>query len=367
MKTFHIARVVFLGVVALIGSASRAGDDAAFFPVMAWNSVPGDPAVLKKMHDCGLTVAGFVAPKDLDAVAAAGMKAIVSDARVGGYDWDHVDAAVARKNVESLIAEVGNHPAVFGYYLRDEPPASYFDGLEKVASVVREKAPGKWPYINLFPNYANSDQLATKDYPAYLEKFVAARHPPIMSYDHYALMDDGSLGGQYFENLEQMRAAAKKADVPFWNIVLGVAHFNFAEPSFAGLRFQVYTTLAYGGRGISYFTYFTSTTGNYRLGAIDQFGNPSPTWYFMQNVNLQIQKLAPTLLKLTSDDVYHFGKMPAGCHLPGKSSLLSDLDGHMMAGDFTHADGSKWVMVVNCDLCEIASVSADLSCGRPRV
>ncbi len=67
-------------------------------------------------------------------------------------------------------------------------------------------------------------------------------------------------------------------------------------------------------------------------------------------MNLQIQKLAPTLLKLTSDDVYHLGKVPAGCHGPGKSTLLSSGDGHMMAGDFTHADGSKWVMVVNCDL-----------------
>ncbi len=184
MKIIHLAAAWFL-LVAL-GSVAFAGDDAAFFPVMAWNSVPGDPAVLKKMHDCGLTVAGFVAPKDLDAVQAAGMKAIVSDPRVGGYDWTNVDAAVARKNVESLVAEVGNHPAVFGYYLRDEPPASYFDGLEKVASVVREKAAGKWPYINLFPNYATGDQLETKDYPAYLEKFVAMCHPPIMSYDHYA-------------------------------------------------------------------------------------------------------------------------------------------------------------------------------------
>ena len=52
--------------------------------------------------------------------------------------------------------------------------------------------------------------------------------------------------------------------------------------------------------------------GNYRLAPIDQFGNPTQTWYFMQNVNLQIQKLAPTLLQLASDDVYHIGKAPSG-------------------------------------------------------
>src|SRR2546421_5204534 len=201
--------------IALCSSNLSAADDGeSFFPIMAWNHAPGDPAVLAKMHDCGLTVAGFVTPQNLDLVHAAGMKAIVSDPRVGGYDWLNVDADKARKNVESLVAEVGKHPAVFGYYLRDEPPAAYFPGLEKVASAVRELAPCKWPYINLFPNYANADQLNTPDYAQYLDKFVSTCHPPIVSYDHYALLDDGSVRGEYFQNLEQIRAAAIKAKIP---------------------------------------------------------------------------------------------------------------------------------------------------------
>ena len=102
------------------------------------------------MHDCGLTVAGFVSPKDLDLVYAAGLKAIVNDPRVGGYDWNNVDAETARKNVKSLIDEVNQHPAVFGYYLRDEPPGAMFAGLEKVASVIRELAPdAKGRYLGL--------------------------------------------------------------------------------------------------------------------------------------------------------------------------------------------------------------------------
>jgi hypothetical protein len=318
---------------------------------MAWNHVPSDPAVLKDMHDCGLTVAGFVTVDNLDAVHAAGLKAIVSDPRVGKYDWTNVEASAARKNVQSLIAQVNNHPAVFGYYLRDEPSASYFPGLEKVASVVRELAPGKWPYINLFPNHATPDQLAAPNYDKYLDQFITTCKPPILSYDHYALFDDGSIGGQYFQNLEQMRAAALRTKSPFWNIVLSVAHFNYHEPTAAGMRFQAYTTLAYGGRGLSYFTYFAPQVGNYRLAPIDQFGNKTPTWYFMQNVNLQVLKLAPTLLKLKSDDVYHFGKIPAGCHTPTSTSLLTSAGSdHFLAGDFTHEDGARWLMIVNRDL-----------------
>jgi len=333
-------------------TALAAADDNSFFPLMPWNHAPADPAALKKIHDCGLTVAGFVSPDNLDRVHAAGLKAIVADNRVGGYDWLHVDEKKARENVKSLIDQVNSHPAVFGYYLRDEPSSSMFPGLEKIASVIRELAPGKWPYINLFPNYAIAEQMTEATYEKYLDKFIATCHPPILSYDHYALAGNGSLGGEYFHNLEQMRAAARKANIPFWNIVLSVATFDFAEPSAAGLRFQAYTTLAYGGRGISYFTYVAPSVGNYRLAPIDQFANETPTYSMLRNVNLQIQKLAPTILKLSSDDVYHFGKKPpAGCHGPDDKSLVSGVnDDHLMISEFTHADGSRWVMCVNKDL-----------------
>src|ERR1019366_9146207 len=171
--------------------------DTNFFPIMAWNGAPKDPATLQKMRECGLTIAGFVPPAGLAACRAAGLKAIVSDARTSGYDWANVDEAKARKNVASLVAKVGRHPAVFGYYLRDEPGVGMFPGLAKVAGLIRELSPGKWPYINLFPDCANSDQLGISTYAEYLERFIATCHPSIISYDNYSLMDDGSLRGNY--------------------------------------------------------------------------------------------------------------------------------------------------------------------------
>jgi hypothetical protein len=344
----------FAPLAAVRAADEKPKEKETFFPIMAWNHAPADPAELTKMRECGLTVAGFATVKQLDAIHAAGMKAIVSDARVGGYDWKDVDAADARKKVSSLIAEVNTHPAVMGYYLRDEPPADLFPGLEKVASVVRELAPGKWPYINLFPLVAEPWQLAAKDYNEYVEKFIATCKPPTLSYDHYAIFDDGSLGEHYFHNLEVMRAAAMKNKVPFWNIVLANSHFRFRIPTSADFHFHAYTTLAYGGRGIAYFTYFAPKVGNYRGAPIDQFGNETPTWHNMRYINNQILKLAPTMLKLRSDAVYHFGKIPTGCAGPRDTSLIIGLEAdqdHFMAADFTHAeDGSRWVMMVNRNL-----------------
>lgn len=352
----NMRKLLAIGLCALAFSARA--QQTNFFPVMAWNSVPPDLTYLKTMRDCGFTVAGFAAPKTLKLCRRAGLKAIVSDARTSGYDWTKVNPANARSNVMSLVREVGKNPAVYGYYLRDEPSANFFPGLATVASLLREQAPGKWAYINLFPNYAESWQLGTATYPEYLQKFCDVCHPTILSYDHYALLDNGALASRYWKNLEQMRDTARTNGLPFWIIVQGMGMLDFREVSFADLRFQIYSSLAYGARGIAYFQYEASAVGNWRMSAVDQFHHPAPTWYYMQNVNLQIAMLAPTFLQLTSDDVYHLRNVPEGCHGPAGKDLITGADGgDLMVGDFTHRDGSRYVLVVNKD------VNKSIPCG----
>src|SRR5437867_6575382 len=228
----NFSALLTLGLAIATLSVTSAAD-TNYFPILPWNSPPNDPAVLEKIHDCGFTLAGFVPPSALDACQRAGLRAIVSDARSSSYDWANVDAGKVRQNISSLLAEVGRHPAVFGYYLRDEPSAAWFPGLEKVASALRELAPDKWPYINLFPDYAENGQLGATNYAEYLERFIATCHPRIISYDNYSLMDDGSVRESYWTNIEAIRTACKKHDVEFWNIVLSVAHFNYREPTAA--------------------------------------------------------------------------------------------------------------------------------------
>src|ERR1017187_496716 len=99
MKPYLASLSLGLLLTTWSGFSAPAPTDTNFFPIMAWNSVPKDPAVLRKMHECGLTIAGFAAPDTLAACRAAGLKAIVSDARVSNYDWANVDAGKTRKSV----------------------------------------------------------------------------------------------------------------------------------------------------------------------------------------------------------------------------------------------------------------------------
>jgi len=322
------------------------------FAILPWGGTPGDEAALKEIRECGFNLAGFVAPDDLDKVSRAGLQCLVSDptSHVGDAEAQLDEKEIARR-VEALTARTAKHPAVYGYYLRDEPSTGAYPGLGRWAAAYEKAAPGALPYINLLPNYASAGQLGASTYEEYLESFVQIVKPKFISYDHYALMDDGSLRGGYYQNLEAVRKAALKHDLPFWNIVLSNSHFRYAEPTPAGFRFQLYTTLAYGGRGISYFTYFAPQIGNYRLAPVDQFGHKTPTWDMLRNVNLQLHKIGPTYIKLKSVNVFHHPNVPDGCSGIGTSKYLASVSGDdLLVGEFEGPGGVPYVMLVNKSL-----------------
>ena len=318
---------------------------------MAWNHWTPTRAALEKMRECGITVAGFVPLKSLDLVGEAGLKAVVADQRLSGHDWRKPDEAAIRRGIAEVMTAVGDHPAALGFYIKDEPSAEEFAGLRVAVDEVQRRAPRHWPYINLFPDYATAEQLGVASYEEHLERFVAACRPPLLSYDNYSIMEAQDVRPPYWTNLESMRAASRRHGIPFWNIVLTVAHFHYRELAAADARFQAYTSLAYGASGLSYFTYFAPGHGNYRMGPIDQFGNETTTWGILRNVNLQLVRVGPVMAKLKSQRVYHFGAVPQGCQGPSGESFVEKLAGAEQApacvGDFVDDAGGRYTMIVN--------------------
>ena len=145
-------------------------------------------------------------------------------------------------------------------------PASLMPGLGKLANLLREEMPDKWPYVNLFPYRVPPAILGTTDYDSYVRMLVKTIGQPFLSYDNYSLVN-GEMLDPFYINLEIVRRVGLELKTPFWNCILANAHFNYMEPSDATFNLQVYSTMAYGGRGIQYFTYFAPRIGNYRLAA----------------------------------------------------------------------------------------------------
>lgn len=332
------------------------------FVIMPWGETPTDSTTLNEIYDCGFNLAGFVGTGDLKRISHAGLKAIVYDnsIQVGDAESKLSEAEIS-KRVNGIVEKTANDNSVFGYYLRDEPGSAIFPGLKRWKDAWTRATPQKMAYINLFPVYAsNEEQLQAKDYEDYLEKYVSTVKPTFISYDNYSLMKGDSLRKGYFENLGAVRNIALKNNIPFWNIVLSNSHFEYAEPSYPGLCFQLYTTLAYGGKGISYFTYFAPRSGNYRFAPIDQFGHKTPTWFILQNVNLQMHAIGKAYTKLKSVNVFHSPAMTECKDGIESSHFLSSLTGdNLLVGEFEDINETPYIIVVNKSL--VKSQYVDLS------
>jgi hypothetical protein len=329
------------------------------FVIMAWGSSPSDPEQLAGMNEAGLNVSGFCRLEDLERVKAAGLACFVADPRVNDYDWEKLPAdAELRQRITAATLGIKDHPAALGFFLRDEPNAAMMPGLGRVAALVKEALPSCWSYVNLFPTYASAQQLGTADYETHVRIFLRDFHPPFLSWDNYSLIN-GEMLDRFYTNLEVIRRLALEAGVPFWNCILGNSHFFYMEPSDATLHLQVYSTLAYGGRGIQYFTYVTPEVGNYRLGALDPFGHRTPTWDMLRRVNLEIRALAPWLIRLTSSGVYHSDPVPEGSQPMSGSRWVEQVSAstadksvaaRYLLGEFKGEDGRPYLMLVNRDL-----------------
>lgn len=331
------------------------------FPIMAWGTAPTEPEQLRLMKEAGLNIAGFVPVSAIERVREAGLACFVSDKRVNGYDWEKLPPEeTIRANLRELAREIGDNPAVLGFYLRDEPHASLMPGLGTVARILREVMPDKWPYVNLFPSRVTTDRVGVPTYEAYVRLLIDTIKQPYISYDNYSLVG-GEMLDYFYENLEIIRRLAIEAKLPFWNCILANAHFNYMEPSDATFNIQVYATLAYGGRGIQYFTYYSPAIGNYRLGAIDQFGDRTPTWDYLRRINKQLHALAPTMLRLRSTGVYHYPDPPPLGRPLAESRLVERVEmvqryvrppiaARFLIGEFEDAQGRPYLMLVNKDL-----------------
>lgn len=190
----------------------------------------------------------------------------------------------------------------WGHMLRDEPNANMYADLEEMFAQYDAAYPGKVPFINLFPIYANADQMQVPTYQEYVDKFFSVVKPWYASVDIYPLNVGKSIINNYFVNLDIFATACRNAGVPFGVYIQTV---SFAEskrtPTEAEIRWQAYNALAFGSTNIEYFTYRTpdSSTENFKDALIGRDNQKTDRWYSARNVNAALAALAEPFMQYT--------------------------------------------------------------------
>ena len=285
--------------------------------------------------------------KALDLCQANSIKGFIVDQRI--YNNNH-DIEKYKANLDAVMKDYAGHPALWGYYVKDEPNSSQFDELARINQYLLQKDPKHVPFINLLPTYASDKQLGNFSYDAHVDEYLRVVQPRMLSYDHYALFTNAPLRTDYFKNLEIIRRQGIKHNTPFNSILLSVPHGPYRDPSEIDLRWQVNTALAYGAKGIMYFTYITPHDDNWNFhdAIIDQNGKPTAKYEWAKKINGEVKKLAPTLMKLSSVAVYHTGTIPRDAKALPEGGLIAKVDGgEFVVGQFNSTDSSRYAMFVN--------------------
>jgi hypothetical protein len=350
-----------------------------FFPILPWDPYHGwakpfienRPNGLESLAECHFNMAGFVPPRDLSRCKKLGLGAIVlptGDA-LTAFKYPRERKQLAEAEIEGRVKQVvraaGSSPAVKGFFIMDEPGVEDFPALAKAVAAVKKHAPGKLAYINLYPDYAtlgapDRSQLGTSNYTEYLERFVAEVRPQVISYDNYMVQYSDDLknpaqAASYYHNLLEVRRVAQEHQLPYLNIVCAnQIRPRTPIPSPANLQFQAYTTLAAGYRGVTWYNYYGP---KYHYMPIDPAGRRTLSWVYLRDVNGQVAALAPVLSRLASTGVFFTAPAPADNLplLPGNLVEAVTCPTPVMVGEFRHADGGAYVMVVNLSLERSAS------------
>lgn len=352
-------RMIGLLMVAVVASAARAEDAGKAWsvgePIVTyWAGPPMSDATCKQMVDGGFNVV-WCNEKDLDLLQKHQLRGMLHDPLLAPVT---VEDAGQRAKLDALVDRVKGHPAMYAYFVTDEPSAAQFAGLGKLFAHLRGRDAAHLAYVNLFPTYATNDQLGvTGDreaaYREYLKRFVDVVRPGLISYDNYQFYIKGD-GKEYFRNLSMVRRAASDAGVPFLNIVQAAAWApDVRVPNADETRYLAYTTLAYGASGISYYVYYAP---GHRGGIAAEDGTPTPIYGTLKTLNREFVAIGKELAGLRSLGVYHTALKEPGCaavpaDLGFSVSAKEPRPRGLLVGTFAARDGGRAsaAMVVNLD------------------
>jgi hypothetical protein len=340
-----VALAALLCSFAFNADAKRDRFEQEYFVIALWGDPPVDDAVNARYK----------------TIEAAGFNVVLGGVGASTPDLARLQRdAAAATSLKVIFSTYGlpvgmlcNCDATYGFLTKDHPT---LDDLDKVRARVREirlERPGKLPLVNLFAPSTAPAELRAASYVEYMGKILEELSPEVICYDYFVGFEpDSDSRGVFVENLNTMRSTAKAHGLPFWNFIKAMPYDSDLAPTEAQIKWQVWTSVAYGARGLIYFAYWPPPDDPHARGEgiLDTHGNPTPRYDAVKQLNGSIRPIAGALMALDSDGVRSGVELQSGA-LPEVLVQITDPDAAgFSAGMFSDARGGRAVLLVNDQL-----------------
>jgi len=248
--------------------------------------------------------------KVLDLFLKHGIEAVYFDdaitSRHDAFGKDH--AMMFDKEKAAAADYYRDHPAFVGHSFVDEPGTAHYDDLGKTVADYQKIFPGKCPYINLLPMYANPSQLtggawmekidvpgaSATTYQKYLDEYIEKVPTDYICVDIYPCHTRNGLKttyGGYVRNIEIVADACRRSNRAFWCCVQSCSWDpSVRVPDEADYRWQIYTMLSYGVTNL--FDYVYATRPNHKGAPLGPSGEKTPLWFYKRRVANEVKAIS---------------------------------------------------------------------------
>lgn len=263
------------------------------------------------------------------------------------------DAALLKKFTDG-IRPYADHPAFAGELLIDEPGKPLFGAVAAFTDAFQKEYPDKMWHVNLLPTYATG-AIRAPNYLDYINSWMEILSPNYISYDSYPLLTDGTIISDYYYNLDLIRAKSRFKEIPFWTFIQTLSIGDTPgvpdkrEPSEADIRWQVWSNLAFGAKGIQYFCYWTPGSGTEQFGdaLIGLNGEKTIRYDYVKKLNADINAIGKILMECHAEGVIQTAAQSYDLYEPryefGEIIAISGDDN--IVGCFESKDGDKKVLI----------------------
>ena len=320
-----------------------------------------------ELKECGFNMGSAymyarVVDQALEAMEGTGIKMALAC-------WEALDT----NKMESVLAKYRDNPLIGRINVADEPTVSKFQKVKKIKDKMEALNLPYMTTINLLPEVA-PEQMEAPDYRTYVEEFVSTVNPPFLSFDCYPISarKDGSVTvyKNYYNTLEVISDVARKSNRPFFAYVLCNQHRSYPKPTRDFLRFQIFSQLAYGVQGLSFYTYCIpdyDKNDDYRNAPLDKQGNKTDVWYMVRDVLKEFKNVENIFFGAEVLDVNHTGSnIPKGTKRLGNKNIPAPFKNISSSGEgviVSHLKNgeNEYLMFVNRDVVNRQKVNFDLS------
>jgi hypothetical protein len=285
-------------------------------PIIAWSGIPANETTVEsfsELKEMGININLCNYPnaeamqKALDIAQKVGLKMIASCPEL-------------KTDCEKTVKKFMNHPALAGYFLRDEPIQKDFSELGEWAKKIKSIDSYHFCFVNLIAaiHPTKTEALGTNSYAEYIRTFAETVPVLQISYDFYPVLNEG-IHERWYEGLEIVTAESRKLGLPFWAFALASSYNELhPEPTIPALRLQMFSNLAYGAQGLEYWSYRMSQ--GLRSAPIGLDGKRTLIYDRIKQVNSEIQAFAGVFAGAKVVSVNHTGTV-----IPRSTSRLTTL------------------------------------------